>query len=111
MAGAKLIVMYPIPTDVEAFDRAYLGEHLPLAREKLLGKTHFVITQVLGGPAGPPPFHYIAEIHYPSIEALQESLATPDAQAVAAHAVSISSGGPPVIMIARDEKESFSPDA
>lgn len=111
MAGVKLMVMYPTPTDVEAFDRAYLDEHVPMAREKLLGKTKFVITRVLGGPAGPPPFHYIAEIHYPSIEALQESLATPDAQAVAAHAVSISSGGPPVIMIAQDQTESFPPDA
>jgi uncharacterized protein (TIGR02118 family) len=111
MAGVKLMVMYPTPTDVEAFDRAYLEEHVPLAPEKLRGKTKFVITEILGGPAGQPPFHRIAEIHYPSIEALQESLATPDAQEVAAHAVSISSGGPPVIMIARDEAESFSPDA
>ena len=31
MAAAKLIVIYPTPKDVDAFERAYSAEHLPMA--------------------------------------------------------------------------------
>ena len=31
MAAAKLIVMYPAPKDMAAFERAYSGEHIPMA--------------------------------------------------------------------------------
>jgi hypothetical protein len=31
MAVAKLIVIYPRPTDAESFERAYLSQHVPMA--------------------------------------------------------------------------------
>jgi len=31
MAAAKLIVMYPMPKDMAAFERAYSAEHIPMA--------------------------------------------------------------------------------
>jgi len=31
MAAAKLIVMYPMPKDMAAFERAYSVEHIPMA--------------------------------------------------------------------------------
>ena len=37
--SAKLIVMYPRPKDVQAFETVYKGAHVPLAVEKLAGKT------------------------------------------------------------------------
>ena len=73
MAGAKLIVIYPRPTDIEAFDKRYQEEHVPMAVEKLGGKTKIVATKVLGSPQGIPPFHVMAEIHFPSLEALQSA--------------------------------------
>jgi hypothetical protein len=30
MAEVKLMVLYPTPTDIEAFDRAYEEEHAPM---------------------------------------------------------------------------------
>jgi hypothetical protein len=33
MAGAKLIVIYPRPTDAESFERAYQNQYVPMAVE------------------------------------------------------------------------------
>jgi hypothetical protein len=35
MPGAKIVVLYPPPTDVAAFERLYVEEHIPLARAKM----------------------------------------------------------------------------
>jgi uncharacterized protein (TIGR02118 family) len=76
MAGVKFMVIYPRPTDIrltdiEAFEKVYQDEHVPMAVEKLVGKTKLVATKVLASPQGIPPFYRIAEIHFPSIEALE----------------------------------------
>ena len=39
MAEVKLVVIYPRPTDIEAFEKLYRNEHVPMAVEKLAGKT------------------------------------------------------------------------
>jgi hypothetical protein len=46
MAGVKLLVLYPRPTDVDAFETLYLDEHLPLAAKKMTGPTNFVAWKV-----------------------------------------------------------------
>jgi hypothetical protein len=45
MAEAKLLVIYPRPTDIEAFEKIYLTEHVPMAVKKLIGKT-FTFSQI-----------------------------------------------------------------
>lgn len=40
MATAKLIVAYPQPKDVEAFEKIYREEHVPMATANLAGKTN-----------------------------------------------------------------------
>jgi uncharacterized protein (TIGR02118 family) len=86
MAGAKLIVIYPRPTDIDAFDKVYGEEHVPMAVEKLSGKTRIVATRILGSPQGVPPFHVIAEVHFPTIEALQNCAASDGGKETLAHA-------------------------
>lgn len=107
MAGVKLIVMYPQPKDVNAFANLYQKEHVPMAVEKLKGKTKLVATKVTGSPAGTAPFYRIAEVHFPSMEALQACAASEGGKETIGHAVKISSGGPPVMMIAEEESFSF----
>src|SRR5579863_8314526 len=102
MAGAKITVIYPRPKDVDTFEKVYQEEHVPMAVEKLTGKTKIVTTKVVGSPAGTPPFYRIAEIYFPSMPVLQECLASPGGQATAAHAVSISSGGNPIFLIGEE---------
>lgn len=108
MPGAKVVVLYPQPKDVAAFEKAYLEEHVPLAAEKLVGTSKVVLSRTLSSPlGGPSQFHRIAEIHFPTLEALQACLSSPGGQETAAHAVAISTGGTPVFMIAEEETHSF----
>ena len=68
MAQTKLVVIYPYPTDPDTFERAYLDDHVPLAKEKIKGVTKFVLTKIVGTPDGQkPPFYRIAELHFPSM--------------------------------------------
>jgi uncharacterized protein (TIGR02118 family) len=107
MASVKLIVMYPRPKDIAAFEKLYQAEHVPMAVAKLAGKTKFVATKINASPQGTPPFHRIAEVHFPSIDALQACAASAGGKETLAHATKISSGGPPVIMIAEEESFTF----
>ena len=50
----KLVVIYPRPDDIEAFETVYNRDHVPMAVAKLAGKTKIVATRVLGFPAIPP---------------------------------------------------------
>lgn len=107
MASFKIVVMYPRPKDVDAFEKVYQSEHVPFAVEKLKGKTKIVATKVNASPNGTPQFYRIAEIHFPSMEALQTCAASQGGQETLAHAAKISSGGPPVVMIAEEESYTF----
>jgi uncharacterized protein (TIGR02118 family) len=107
MTSAKLIVAYPQPKKVEAFDAVYQNEHVPLAVAKLAGKTKIVSTTILQSPQGTPPFYRIAEVHFPSMEALQRCAESAGGKETLAHAVKISSGGPPVIMVAEEDSFTF----
>ena len=106
MKTAKLIVMYPQPANIDEFEQRYANEHVPMAVEKLAGKTRFVaslITSCVGKE--PAPFHRIAEVYFPSMKALEDCLNSPGGQETAGHAVKISTGGAPVFLTA--EVESF----
>ena len=67
-----------------------------------------VATKVLGSPQGLPPFYRIAEIHFPSIEALEACAASEGGKETLAHAVKISTGGEPIFLVAGEETFSFS---
>jgi len=102
VSGVKLIVMYPTPKDVPAFEKLYVDEHVPMAVAKLGGATKIVASKVLAAPAGEPVFYRIAEVHFPSMEALQACAASSGGQETLAHAAQISSGGAPVMLIAEE---------
>ena len=107
MAGAKLIVMYPHPKNSDQFESVYHNEHVPMAVAKLSGKSKIVATKVLDSDQSPSRFHRIAEIHFPSIGVLKACAKSEGGQQVLAHAVSISTGGPPVVLVAEEETFNF----
>ena len=107
MPAVKFLVLYPRPTDIDKFEKLYKEEHVPMAVEKLVGKTKFVATKVLGSPAGTPQFHRVAEIHFPSMAALEACAASQGGQETIAHANAISSGGSPIILIAEEDTFDF----
>ena len=106
MAEVKLVVLYPTPPDVEAFDKVYAEEHAPMVNEKVPNVSRWTASKVIGTPTGDlPPYHLVAELYFPSVEALQEAFGTEGGQETAAHAVSISSGGPPVLLVSEEEDQ------
>ena len=107
MPGAKIVAIFPRPTDSEAFEKQYLDEHIPLAAAKLQGQTKIVMTKGVDTPQGPAPFHRLAEVHFPSMEALQACMAAPATAEVVAHAFTISTGGPPMLFVAEEETVTF----
>ena len=108
MADLRIVVIYPRPTDVDVFEKAYLEEHIPLAMEKIKGPLRFVASKMIGTPDGSAaPFYRIAEFYFSSMEALQECAASPGTQEAVAHAISISTGGPPIIMIAEEQSKTM----
>jgi uncharacterized protein (TIGR02118 family) len=111
MANLKLVVMYPRPKDIDAFEKIYQNEHVPLAVAKLEGKTKIVATKVLASPQGTPSFYRIAEIHFRSMADLEACAASDGGKQALAHAVTISSGGPPIFLVAEEETFTFAPSA
>jgi uncharacterized protein (TIGR02118 family) len=111
MPDVKLVVIYPRPKDVDAFEKIYQNEHVPLAVAKLGGKTKIVATKILGSPQGVPPFYRVAEVHFPSMKALEACAASDGGKEALAHAVKISTGGPPIFLIAEEETFTFTQTA
>jgi len=108
MTSVKMVVIYPYPKDVDAFEKAYVDEHVPLAKEKIKGVRKFVATKVLATPDGSTaPFYRIAELHFESLDALKESAATSGTQEAVSHAIAISSGGTPIFLISEEETMTF----
>jgi len=107
MSEVKLMVIYPTPTDIDAFEKVYKEEHVPMAVEKLAGKTKLIATKVLASPQGVAPYYRIAEIFFPSLELLQTCAESEGGKETVAHAVKISSGGTPIFLVAEAETFAF----
>ena len=99
----KLIVLYPPPVDPSAFEHRYTVEHVPMVFGQIPGLKKFVAARVIGAPAGPAPYQRVAELYFDSTEALQAAIASAGGQATVAHAMEISTGGAPVVLIAEDD--------
>lgn len=109
MTGAKIVVLYPAPKDMNEFERAYGQEHVPMvSTQNFKGMKSFTASKIVGTPDGSaPPFHRMAELHFSSMADLKAAAGSPTAQPVVAHAFSISSGGPPVVLIVEEETRAF----
>ena len=109
MAAAKLIVIYPAPRDVSAFERAYTQDHAPMVTpQNFSGIKKFVASKVVGTADGSAaPFYRVAELHFASMQALQAAAGSPGAQKAVAHAVSISTGGKPILLVAEEDTKTF----
>ena len=103
--GVKVVVIYPRPQDEQAFEKTYLTEHVPMVEGKLKGLTRLVLTKVTGSPQGKIAAYRMAEAYFSTMDDLQKCIESDGGKEVIAHAQTISSGGPPLILIC--EEESF----
>ncbi|GAC1499536.1 MAG: hypothetical protein NVS1B14_03030 [Vulcanimicrobiaceae bacterium] len=106
MAAGKVILFYPHPTENAAFEKAYSGEHLPMAGPRVgkSGASKITLTKLAGVGGAKPAFHRMVEIFYPSLEKMHAALTSTEIQEAVGHATKISSGGAPVIMVTEEEQ-------
>lgn len=101
--GVKVVIIYPRPQDEQAFEHAYLHEHIPMVESKLKGLTRLVLTKVTGSPQGKIAAYRIAEAYFPSMGDLHTAMESDAGKEIVANAQSISSGGPPLILFCEEE--------
>lgn len=93
--AVKLVLMYPRPNDIDAFEYIYKNEHVPMALEILRGKTKIVATKILSSPFGTPAFQRVAEVYFSSPKSPGAMFSIRGQKLTIGHALSISSGGTP----------------
>jgi uncharacterized protein (TIGR02118 family) len=103
MASAKLVLIYPRPQDERSFEQVYRDVHVPMAEQKLKGLNRFVAAKVVESPQGPTRTYRISEAHFSNLAALEECMESEGAKQVLDHAISISTGGPPIVLICEEE--------
>ncbi len=76
----KLIAIYKIPNDKNAFENHYKEVHTPITKKIPLMK-EVRINKVFGGPTGKSDLHLIAELCFASKEDFKKAMGTPEAAA------------------------------
>jgi uncharacterized protein (TIGR02118 family) len=66
----KFVVSYRVPADVDAFDAAYFGTHVPIVKQTP-GLVRTELAKVLKTVAGEPSLHVIAELFFESYDDLK----------------------------------------
>lgn len=110
MAGTtsvKMVVIYPRPTDELEFERVFTEEHVPMIEDKMKGITRLVVTKVLSSPQGKVSSYRLSEVHFSSLADLNKAAESEGGKDFIAHAVKISTGGPPILLICTDESFMF----
>ena len=87
-----LTVCYGHPTNPAAFDAYYTSTHVPLA-EKTPGMTSFTYRHCASLDGSQPPYYLLAELSFPSREAMNAALRSPESQAATADVPNFATGG------------------
>lgn len=69
----KLIAIYKIPNDIDAFEKHYNEVHAPLAA-KVPGLKELRINKITGTPRGASDLHLIAEMVFENKEAFKTAM-------------------------------------
>lgn len=94
----KLTVIYGHPDDPNAFETYYNSTHASIAA-KMKGVSRMELTKFESSPDGSPiEFYRMAELYFPSVEAMQETLNSPEGKAALADVNSFATGGISVII-------------
>ena len=100
----KLVVLYPPPVDVVEFERVYAAEHIPLVRAQMPGVTRFEAARVIRADRAAGMVHWMAELHFASMDALVAATSSDGGQRAAGHARQISTGGAPTTLVVDDPR-------
>ena len=107
MAPIKAIALFPHPRNKAAFEEVYAEVHVPMILKNVKGLSKLVMSTLFDSPEKVGPFYRMVEFHFPSKEAMCECLSAEATRRTAEHAISISTGGRPVFLIAEVEEFEF----
>lgn len=89
----KITVLYSHPTSSEEFEKYYAATHLPLAA-KVQGVDRLELTKFVDGPDGDrPAFYRMAELYFITQQQMDETLGSPEGQAVVTDLPKFATGG------------------
>ena len=90
---AKLTALYGHPTDPAAFEEYYANNHVPLV-EKIPNLRQLEAGKIIATPDGSePPYYWIADLYFESVEQLQSGMASSEGQAAAEDLQNFATGG------------------
>ena len=99
----KLTVIYGHPDDPAAFEDYYSKVHAPIAA-KMKGVARIELTKFEAAPDGvEPSFYRMAELYFPSKEALQKTLESAEGKATVADIANFATGGTTIILGAAED--------
>ena len=90
---AKVLALYKRPASIEAFDKYYFANHVPIAKKIAGLKRYEISSGPVGTPQGPSPYHLVAILSFDSMAAVQQALASPEGQATAADLANFAQAG------------------
>lgn len=99
----KLVVLYPQPTDVEAFERRYIGQHMPLMRELVGPDVPLPTYRTIGFGNRQPPFYRVAEIHFRNMAHFNEFTDSGKSKIGHESSVKVSTGGKPIYLVCEEQ--------
>jgi uncharacterized protein (TIGR02118 family) len=95
---AQVVVMYKTPRDARAFDKHYLGNHVPLAK-RIPGLKKYEISQgPVATPGGPSGYHLVAMLEFEDMAAIQKAFASAEGQAAVADLQTFATGDVDIFM-------------
>ncbi len=81
---ARMVVIYQIPKNVEAFDRHYFEIHVPLAK-KIPGLRRYEVSDgPIITPVGTSNVHRIGTLYFDDLAAIEKAFASAEGQAAGA---------------------------
>jgi uncharacterized protein (TIGR02118 family) len=72
----RLLVLYPPPTDVEAFEKHYFEVHVPLAKQFPRLRS-YTVSRNPSRVRGPDPCYLVAALDWDDIDSLRQDFASP----------------------------------
>lgn len=100
---AKLVALYNVPADRNAFDAHYFEKHVPLAKSIPGLRRYEVSVGPVASAKGESPYALAAILSFDSFDALQQAMTTPEAAATTADLQNFAQAG--VELLVFDTKE------
>ena len=91
----RFLVLYRQPTDVEAFERHYVGVHIPLAKQ-LLGLRRYAVSRNSVVVRGGEKYYLVAELDWDDMGSLQRDFASDLGRATASDMANLEALSPGV---------------